>query len=177
MLEVMPDIAAAKIEQILRTAKRFGDYLWFIEQWILNPTIRLFNFKIRKESKIRAAWNLLQQITDSQRYNQSHNVILGFNGTVIVDYNDILSLLSQRWSPSIQAHKRPKCFLKTLGHFFDCFLSKYTWIFKTRLSGCQNADIQRIRQPFSRLSGCQEVVRKSISLANPFSRTVNKLSD
>ncbi len=32
MLEVMPDIAAAKIEQILRTAKRFGDYLWFIEQ-------------------------------------------------------------------------------------------------------------------------------------------------
>ena len=42
------------------------------------------------------AINLLQQITDSQRYNQSRNVILGFNGTVIVDYNDILSLLSQR---------------------------------------------------------------------------------
>ena len=42
------------------------------------------------------AINLLQQITDSQRYNQSRNVILGFNGTVIVDYNDILSLLPQR---------------------------------------------------------------------------------
>ena len=42
------------------------------------------------------AISLLQQITDSQRYNQSRNVILGFNGTVIVDYNDILSLLSQR---------------------------------------------------------------------------------
>ena len=42
------------------------------------------------------AINLLQQITDSQRYNQSRNVILGFNGTVIVDYNDILRLLSQR---------------------------------------------------------------------------------
>ena len=48
---------------------------------------------IMNGENLNEARNLLQQIMNSQRYSQSNHVILGFYGQVIVDYNDLQSLL------------------------------------------------------------------------------------
>lgn len=48
---------------------------------------------IMNEQNLNEARNLLQQIKNSQRYNQSNHVILGFYGQVIVDYYELEGLL------------------------------------------------------------------------------------